>query len=170
MLERLPEFVDPLAMADKRRQFKGSLPIAQLPGLADLLFDEIGAVQMDLQFGKDGRMVTVTGSVQANFNLSCQCCLGAIPWQVDSTVNLAVVKSIDQANLLPESYEALLLEGDTVSLVDIAQEEVLLAVPAIPQHEVCAHPDKPETEPESGGEQRPNPFAILANLKSVSTN
>ena len=165
MLEHLPEFIDPLALVDKRRHFKGSLPLSQMSRLHDLLFDREGDVGFELRFGKEGRIAAVTGSVQAELKLQCQCCLGSIPWTVSSIVNLGVVRSIDEADRLPEGYEPLLLEGDTLPLADILQEELLLAVPAIPQHERCgpADPLVKGVTPESP--KRPNPFAVLANLK-----
>lgn len=165
MVEHLPEFVDPLALVEKRRQFKGSLPLSQMPELQELLFDREGSVRVELNFGKEGRVAAVTGSVQAELKLMCQCCLGPIPWTVSSIVNLGVVGSIDEADRLPESYEPLLLEADAIPLADIIQEELLLAIPTIPQHERC-EPDVPrETRPAPETTKRPNPFAVLANLK-----
>ncbi len=149
----------------KRRQFKGSLPLSQMSRLQGLLFGQEGEVGFDLRFGKDGRIAAVTGSVRAELRLQCQCCLGSIPWAVNSQVSLGVVRSIEEADRLPEGYEPLLLEGNTIALADIVQDELLLAIPAIPQHEQCG-PDAPrekKTLPETS--QRPNPFAVLANLK-----
>lgn len=167
MVEHLPEFIDPLALADKGRQFKGSLPLSKMTRLQDVLLDGQGEVGFVLRFGKDGKVATVTGVVEAELKLQCQCCLGAILWPVDCKVSLGLVKSIAEADLLPESYEPLLLEGDTLPLADIVQEELLLALPAVPRHEVCEpaaqarqeQPKAPETP------ARPNPFAVLAKLK-----
>lgn len=165
MLEHLPEFIDPLALVEKRRQFKGSLPLSQMTRLHDLLFDREGEVDFDLRFGKEGRIAAVTGSVQAKLKLQCQCCLGSIPWTVDSIVSLGVVSSIDEADRLPEGYEPLLLEGETLPLTDIVQEELLLAIPTIPQHDRCGPADPPVREMAPEPAKRPNPFAVLANLK-----
>ncbi len=167
MVEHLPELIDPLAFAEKRRQFKGNLPLSKMTRLQDVLLQREGNVSFELRFGKEGKLAVVTGSVQANLELQCQCCLGAIIWPVSSNLNLAVVGSIDEANLLPDSYEPLLLEGQTIPLVDILQEELLLAVPAIPQHGQCGgSTQKEETGPKLNAPERPNPFAVLAKLKT----
>ena len=167
MVEHLPEYIDPLALADKGRQFKGSLPLSKMTRLPDVLLDGQGEVGFVLRFGKDGRVATVTGVVEADLVLQCQCCLGAIPWPVRSQVSLGLVKSLDEADLLPESYEPLLLEGDDLPLADIVQEELLLALPAIPQHEACgpAAPPRPAAVAAPDAPKRPNPFAVLAKLK-----
>ena len=168
MAEHLPEFIDPLALADKGRQFKGSLPLSKMTRLQDLLADGQGEAGFVLRFGRDGKVATVTGVVEAELALQCQCCLGAIPWPVHCQVSLGVVRSLAEADLLPESYEPLLLEEDSMPLADIVQEELLLALPAIPQHEVCepaaqAAPIEEIKSPEVP--KRPNPFAVLATLK-----
>ena len=165
MVEHLPERIDPLALAEKRRQFKGSLPLSQLVRLQDVLLNPEGEVRFELRFGKEGKIPMVTGNVEAELELQCQCCLGPIAWPVSSHVKLAVVNSIDEADLLPESYEPLLLEEETIPLVDILQEELLLAIPSIPQHGQCEASAPPEVAQPPYTPKRPNPFAVLAKLK-----
>ena len=165
MAEHLPEFIDPLVLVEKRSEFKGSLPLSQMSRIQELLFDREGEVGFELRFGKEGRIAAVTGSVRAELQLQCQCCLGSIPWTVNSVVSLGVVRSIDEADLLPESYEPLLLDEDSLSLADIVQEELLLAIPTIPQHERCGPVGPPAQETAPEPPKRPNPFAVLANLK-----
>jgi uncharacterized protein len=170
MVEHLPELIDPLALAEKGRQFKGVLPLSQMTRLQDLLMDGLGEVSVSLKFGKDGKLAVVTGVVAAELELQCQCCLGAIPWKVDCRVNLGLVKSLAEADLLPESYEPLLLEGEgMMPLADIVQEELLLALPVIPQHDACELAAQAQTnekkEPPRQLPERPNPFAVLAKLK-----
>ena len=167
MVEHLPERIDPLALAEKRRQFKGSLPLSQLVSLQELLLNPEGMVRFELKFGKVGKLSMVTGYVEAELELQCQCCLGPIAWPVSGQVKLAVVSSIDEADLLPESCDPLLLEEETISLADILQEELLLAIPSIPQHRECDASAAPREElvqtPDTP--KRPNPFAVLAEMK-----
>jgi len=165
MVEHLPELIDPLALAEKNRQFKGHLPLSKMTRIQDVLLRREGEVSFELRFGKDGKFAVVTGMVEADLELQCQCCLGPIAWTVSSRVNLAVVSSIDEADLLPDAYEPLLLEEDSIPLADIIQEELLLAVPTIPQHGQCEASAPRERVPMPTIPQRPNPFAVLAKLK-----
>jgi uncharacterized protein len=80
---------------------------------------------------------------------------------VDSIVRLGIVRSLDEADLLPESFEPLLLEEEIIPLADIVQEELLLAIPAIPQHPQCGRAPQEGVKPKN---QRENPFAVLADL------
>lgn len=166
MFEHLPEFIDPLALVDKRRQFKGSLPLSKMSRLQDLLLSKDGEVRVELRFEKDGRIAAVLGNIAADVELQCQCCLGLIPWHVSSAVRLGVVMSIDEANILPESYEPLLLEGETILLADIVQDELLLAIPPIPQHSQCQLPMTSNAVETST--KRKNPFALLSDLKKLN--
>ncbi len=165
MVEHLPERIAPLALVEKRRQFKGSLPLSQLVRLQDVLLNPEGEVRFALRFEKHGKLSMVTGIVEAELELQCQCCLGPIAWPVSSRVKLAVVSSIDEADLLPESYEPLLLEEETMPLAVIIQEELLLAIPSIPQHGQCEASAPREMAQTPYAPKRPNPFAALAELK-----
>lgn len=168
MSEHLPEFVDPRVMAEKRRRFSGAFPFARMARLMDQILCAEGAAQGELEFGKDGRYATVTGKVEADISVQCQCCLAPIRLAVRSMVSLAVVSSLDEVDRLPEHYEPLLLEGDRVALSDIVEDELLLAIPAVPQHEKCETPvvKAPKAESADFPAGPVNPFAILAELKN----
>ena len=166
MPERLPEVLDPVAFADKRRRLGGSIPMSRLDRLEGLVLDSSGQVEVELVFSKSGRIPVVEGTVKAQMVLECQCCLGPIDWPVTSHLNLGIVSSVDQAVALPEHLEALLVDpGAEVALADIVQDELLLAIPAVPQHPNCRLPQAADPTPE-----RPNPFADLARLKTKSSS
>lgn len=165
MSEHVPELIDPLALVEKRRQFKGAVPLSRLLRLHDLLVSLEGDARFELSFTKEGRVAAVLGKVEADLQLQCQCCLRAIPWCVSSKVRLGIVRSIDEANLLPESFEPLLLEQETIPLADIVQDELLLAIPPIPQHSRCDWALNGMTRL---SEERSNPFAVLADFKKMN--
>jgi uncharacterized protein len=129
--------------------------------LADLVIDLQGEVDVELQFGKEGRVPTISGTVGTLLKLECQCCLEPLLWPIHGEVKLGVVGSVDEALSLPDSLEPLLVAvGAEVLLLDIVQDELLLALPCIPQHSYC----QPQLPPEAVKE-RPHPFAALATLK-----
>ncbi len=166
MPDRLPDVIDPISFADKRVHLVGEIGLDGLDRLADRLVDRAGKVRLDLQFGKSGRQVTITGRVAAELVLQCQCCMEPLNWRVESDLNLGVVSSIEEALLLPDSMEALMVEtGGEVLTADIVQDELLLALPTIPQH--------PDCRPVNLNRQdstRPNPFAELAQLKKNTSS
>lgn len=165
MVEHFPEYIDPLALVEKRCQFKGNLPLSKMTRLHDWLASDDGVVAVDLDFGREGRVAAITGRVAAKLQLQCQCCMGSIEWPVASPINLGVVRSLDEADRLPDHFEPLLLDGEVLALLDIVQDELLLAMPSIPQHEQCESVSQSATITAPEKPTKPNPFAVLAKLK-----
>ena len=165
MPERLPEVVDPIGLAEKGRRLTGCLALGQLDRLAPALLCLEGQVDVDLRFERQGRLSVVLGQVTTVLSLECQCCLEPMTLPVNAQVQLAVVTNLDAAVSLSEEYEALVVDEDRqVAIRDIVQDELLLAIPAIPQHAACTRMTVAQGQPEA----RPNPFSALADLKQKS--
>jgi uncharacterized protein len=170
MLNRLPEIIEPLHLADKRGELKGEIAVSNLERIADLLYSDEGSVTVELFFGREGRLATVDGRIHTVLQLECQNCLQALEWTVDSAVKLGIVSSIEQANRLDERYEPLLVEAETMHLSDLIEDELLLCLPSYPKHQHSCLAEQPsnnntqlaEPAPKSASE---NPFSILATLK-----
>lgn len=171
MLDRLPELIDPLFFADKERKLKGEILLSSLPRLKSILAEDGGSVEIELSFGRNGSAAWVRGQVEAVLRLECQKCLEVFDWPVKSEFKLGIVTSIDEANLLSDDYEPLLLREDKIALNEIIEEELMLSVPAFPKHETeCfdykqAEVDKPSDENEQSSSN--NPFSVLAKLKNT---
>ena len=78
---------------------------------------------------------------------------------------LGIVSSEAEIDRLPDGYEPLLVAGEPISTSELIEDEVLLAVPAIPLHADGAG-DCEMAYSNSGAAQRENPFAVLKQLKS----
>ncbi len=172
MLARLPEFIDPLHLADKRGELKGQLPVSGLDRLADLLFSDTGTIAVDLFFGREGRLAKIEGQIEAVLELKCQNCLQAVQWPVKSSIKLGIVTSIDQADRLPEDYEPLLVDEGKTLLKNIIEDELLLILPTFPKHQHNCLGQKPSNKQADfllNEQQSPteNPFSILAKLKNT---
>lgn len=165
MPEHLPEVVDPIGLAEKGRRLVGHLSLGELDRLVPMLLCVEGQVDVDLRFERQGRVSVVLGRVSTELSLECQCCLEPMALSVDAQVQLAVVCSVDAALALSEEYEALVVGEDRqVAVRDIVQDELLLAIPVIPQHSSCSQVPAGSEQPE----RRPSPFAALADLKLKS--
>lgn len=171
MLEQLPELIDPLQCAEKRRSFKGEIALSALPRLVDALAETSGHVAFSLAFDKQGSRAVVEGHLCATLLLTCQNCLHSLAWPVEIDFHLGIVTSPDEANLLPEAYEPLLVGEDKIPLRDIVEEELLLSLPAFPKHTEgdCFHKKRfKATVPERAeAERSDNPFSVLAKLKNT---
>ena len=176
MLDRLPKFIEPLALADKNASFEGNMPLNSLERLGDLLSDNEGNVVVKLFFSREGRLAKVEGHISAVLALICQRCLGTVEWPIDNEVKLGIVSSLEQVALLPEGYEPLLLtDDDKLPLTHLIEDELLLGLPTIPLHQyACAIPSIPSSDLEQTSKAtrstRENPFSILADFKKLETS
>lgn len=172
MSEQLPEFIDPLLCAEKRRAFKGDMALSALPRLADALADNAGTVAVSMAFEKRERLAVVEGHISSVLRLTCQNCLEAVDWPVDHDFKLGIVTSPDAAQLLPYSYEPLLVSEDKMPLRDIVEEELLLSLPAFPKHaesNCFINKNRLDAAPphKEGLVRSDNPFSVLAKLKNT---
>ena len=172
MLDRLPEYIEPLHLADKRGALKGKIPLRSLDRLAKILANDSGTISIDLFFGREGRLAKVEGHIETVLELECQNCLEAVKWPIDCNIKLGIVTTIDQANRLPEEFEPLMVQEEKILLKNIIEDEILLNLPAFPKHQHACFVSKTDNnklntivsdEPSS----TENPFSILAKLKNT---
>ncbi len=171
MLDRLPKYIDPLHLADKRSVLKGQIPLSCFDRLAELVLNDTGSVSVDLSFGREGKLAFIEGKIESTLNLVCQNCLQAVTWPIDNAIKLGVVNSIEEAGRLPDDFEPFLLEQDKVLLKDIVEDELLLILPQFPKHSHdCRNQDskfgKTDSATDTMQSHRENPFSILTNLKT----
>ena len=89
------------------------------------------------------------------------CCVSAA-FAIDGDSLLTLFDNeidIDAASEQDETLEGILASREQ-SVVDLIEDEILLALPLAPKHEVCA----PDGNSDSVA-KKPNPFAVLQQLK-----
>lgn len=165
----LPGSVDALKLCQQGVRVSGFLPLANLQRLSRQLYLAEGDVQAELSFGLDEQSrKTVNGHLEAVLPLVCQRCLERLDVSVTSDVTLALVWNDEQAAQLPRTLDPVLMEGEELDLLEIVEEELLLALPLVAIHEpgVCQPPqllDQPVDD--VSVDEKINPFQVLASLK-----
>lgn len=140
----------------------GSVAVAQLSRLADQLADQAGSLGFELrgmrdEEGKSFLLLRVTGDL----TLRCQRCLSPLPYPVAIDARLMLMGPGEEwpdEELEDDGTDAIEASRE-LAVLPLVEDEVLLALPVAPRHEVCGLPAKLEAEP------RPSPFAALAKLK-----
>lgn len=174
MSSRLPENVDPRRLATQGTVYSGAVDLAKLERLSEALVDTTGQAEFSIEFYRDNRKrARIKGRVKAALVLECQRCLGAMICPVDAELDLAVVKVPEEADTLPDSCDPVWVEEDSLRLLDLVEDELILAIPQAPRHEENScnmdwnNPiDELQDKQEDDLSDKPNPFAILAGLKS----
>ncbi len=149
----------------------GTIRLSEFARLSDFLADNQEEVRIEFSFAKEGRLATVHGTIKTTLSLICQSCLDTLSWPIELTVNLGVVTSLEQADRLAAEFEPLLLESDKVSLLELVEDEILLALPDFPRHEYdCMEREQKQVPPTVDNDRQvrsDNPFSVLAKLKST---
>lgn len=132
----LPQRVDPYECLRQRAVFEGTITSEQLPRLTPLLNAPSHDIQFRIAFDSDGgKRCMIDCSIKASLPLLCQRCGQEMNFPVESHSQLAVVTNDAQADELPEAYDPLLLpDGAPVVLLDVIEDELLLAIPMVPRH------------------------------------
>lgn len=166
----LPESVDAWRMVSARRSFQGVLPIAAMRRLSDALAGTEGEARYELDFGRDEfGSAYLDVRVAAPLTLLCQRSLEpfVLPVTVDGRLGL-IRREHEEASLPPGNEPLLVAEDGKLALVDVIEDELLLALPLVPVNPDSKLPDEvvaPPPEEHSGEGRSDNPFAILRELK-----
>lgn len=173
MSERLPVQVNPFRLAEQGRELEGEIPLAQARRLAEVLAQSPDVARVKLRFGLDEAGIPlVEGTIEAALALTCQRCLDPVLLQVRSEPRLALVENEAEAKSKQENYDTLLVEDERLVLLDMVEDELLLALPLVPVHaraEDCTADTvralQPEYDERDAKDEAESPFAVLKNLK-----
>ena len=162
--------VDTLAGTETAIDFE--IPLAELPRVSHELTGKDGEARGRVRFSRHMGQAVADLEVHAAPEVVCQRCMQPMRWPVKVKSRIALVSDYDAADRVPEGLEVFLVEGDSVSVRDLVDEEIMLALPNVPRHEdgsECAErrmqlpghevgPDEPDDS------QVQKPFAQLGEL------
>ncbi len=164
--------VDMLAGTETEIDF--TIPLEELPRVGRELASSEGAATGTVRFSRQMGRAVADLRVSAQPQVICQRCMQPMRWPVEVESRIALVGSHDAADRVPDGLEVFLVESDSVSVRDLVDEEVLLALPHVPRHEEgteCASrkvalPGEPDDDADAGSdsEQVQKPFAQLGEL------
>lgn len=150
-------------------EIHGKLPIKQLKRLNESLLSGQGDVDVSLKFARAGHIPYIEGHIKTQLQLKCQRCMQAMPFAIDESFKIGLVLTEKQAEDLPDTYEAYLVEEDNNHLHDLLEDEMLLALPLVAMHEFeCSEylqqqSSVQESEVKQTAEKE-NPFSVLKDL------
>jgi uncharacterized protein len=126
-----------------------------------------GSLQSDAA-GKDEPWLHLAAS--ATLSMVCQRCLGPVDVPVAFERDFRFVATEELAEVEDEeSEEDVLVLSKSFNLLDLMEDELLMAMPPVPKHEICPKPVKLQATDaafEETPSEKPNPFAVLQQLKN----
>jgi uncharacterized protein len=149
-----------------------SIPLSELPRVSEELTAKDGEARGHVRFSRQLGQAVADLEVNAQPEVVCQRCMQPMRWPVKVKSRVALVSDYNAADRVPEGMEVFLVEADSISVRDLVDEEVMLALPHVPRHDEdseCANrqmrlpgqPDEPEADEDS---QVQKPFAQLGEL------
>ncbi len=165
MSSGLPATVDAIRLADTGTRLAGEIPLKAMTRLRGQCLDDRGEASVDLFFERsaDRALRRIRGHISARVRVACQRCLEPMTLTLEAEPSLLIViKADEHPKLLAEDAE-LLVAGKAVSLNELVEDELLLAMPMIPMHELSECPASASLQAQQ--HSRASPFAVLDKLK-----
>lgn len=155
-------FINSPEFASQNRVVAAELPISSLSRLVDVLLDTRGELQCELSgymVGEHQRFLRL--KVSGVLKLRCQRCLEAVDHllAVDNTFRLVRPGAPWPDDDLEDDRADAIEGSQELVLLPLIEDEILLALPFAPMHEVC------DTSLAYVADLEPSPFAVLAKLK-----
>ncbi len=169
-----PRRLDVAAFARAGGELSGSWPVREFARLLESIVPEALPDEAEIVWSARGDSAFAAGrgaeswlrlAISTVLPLQCQRCLGPVttPVEVDRRI-LFVEGEAAAAALDEEREEDVLALPPALDLHALVEEEVILALPLVPRHDVCPAPlANPAADLEV--EDAPNPFGVLAALK-----
>ena len=168
-----PARLDVAAFAAGRGSLEGNWPLESFERLAKATLSLADGGEDPVRWKAEGTLAPLLGTglrpalrlrAEAAVGVECQRCLQrmVLPLSVDRRV-FFVAGDDAAAGLDAESDDDVLVLEPALDLKELVEDELLLALPLVPRHEVC--PEPLPFEPPSEPPAAEHPFAALAALK-----
>ena len=158
---------DPARFGRDRGTIQGAASPAQLPRVAQELFDPEGQVEYRLEGTLTSKgEPAVHLSLKATLNLACQRCMECLPVTFAASKTLVFsheVDELDPAEDEDEDVDAVPLVAK-VDVLDLIDEEVMLGLPIAPRHEEGTCEARLEDVPSVSAQ---SPFSVLERIKKT---
>jgi uncharacterized protein len=155
-------------LADGEADIDFAVPLAELPRLRSQLASVAGLVRGRVHFTRESGFVVADLTLSGAAALVCQRCLGAMTAPVSSSVRVALIPAEGDASRVPEHLEPVLAAGGRITVGELVEEELLLALPIVPLHTAASDcvvaQDVPAVKVEAPRQTTQKPFAQLDEL------
>lgn len=134
----IPLWVEASTAVARRLHFEGAIPIARLARLKQALASTDGTLNVALDAATDAAGHAVLhGGVSGKLPLVCQRCLKPFDWALDLRLDLRLVNSAAEEARVLRECDPYRVGDDRLSLHELVEDEVLLALPMAPR---CGDP------------------------------
>ena len=124
------------ALAARRAGLSGVYPLADMDRLAAHAGTDTGEVAVSVQLKpQTAGWVALTLEIRACLDVTCQRCLEPLTLELSEHVEFGLLIDEDSVGALPEGIEPIGFDGDRLSLLQLTEDEMIVAVPLVPKHD-----------------------------------
>ncbi len=176
-----PFRLDVAAFAKAAGELDGAWPLAPFDRLTDsAVADALAPEAADVMWSARGEARALRGgetqiwlhlTAATALPLECQRCLKPVQAALQIERSFLFVPGEDAAAQLDaDGDDDVLALTRALDLRELIEDELLLALPIVPRHEVCPEPLVSAAADAEAADEKPNPFAALAALKRTNLN
>lgn len=173
-----PRRLDVDAFVDDAATLEGRQPLADMERLAGSVLPEAPEATVHWQATGAARQGAdrqpqrwINLQMRATVHMTCQRCLEPVAVDLDLSRAIRFVPTEAEAERLDlESDDDVLATSRRLDLLALVEDELVLALPAVPRHAACRPPVAPPSavEPSDDPAARTNPFAVLRRRHGAS--
>ncbi len=155
--------IDGFEFASAGATQQGVWPLRDFPRLRDMLAADAGEVKYRISGVRDERgRPSLRLAVSGTLALRCQRCLEPMLFEVNTDEMLVLAATLAEIHAEPGDTNApdRVVAGKEMSLRDLIEDELILAVPYAPRHESC----RAASADEVAGQAKALPFAGLRGM------
>ena len=141
--------------------------LSDLPRLQEAGACEGSVVDVVFGFSQFEGRVAIDGTLDGHVALKCQRCLKPVNVPLHDTFKIIVVRDEAELDQEPGGYEAVLGDPARLDLLTLVEDQVLLALPLVPRHDVeqCPGELAGQVQPAAVAEvETQRPFGDLRDL------
>jgi len=150
--------------------FEGEIPLTDLVRLREMLHSEQSdpegrKIALKFEFVRNEYDVPMlVGHLETSLELECQRCLNALEWPM--TLDFSLMIDASDELVRDSSVDTLYSEDGFIDIVEVVEDELILAIPLVAMHEDTACNENWQVS-ESETAVKDNPFAVLQQLKTT---
>lgn len=159
-----PILINPLAFAREGQSLSGEIAVSALDSrVLDMLADTSGTVRYALAGTVDKlQRPQLAFLVEAQVSVPCVHCQKPMPESIENQAVITLFtdeQKLDEACAADEELDAIMAEPE-LDVMALIEDEIIMGLPLSPKHEACGQDPLEPVKTD-----KPNPFAILAQLK-----
>ena len=166
---KLPKKIEPFKSAVKRSDYQGVYGSGDMVRLSEAVDAVLSDIAIEMRFDIDAQGLTYfTGHLRTKVSLICQRCNHPFAHGLDIDFCFCPVISADETDEIPARYEPVEVdEYGEVNLLNVFEDEVILALPIVPMHlpEDCLVDPAALCFGDDKQDEKNNPFSALKKFK-----